>query len=137
MRSILPTTTRTFSLCLQRRTKSKSTGTAFDRFYTWQTIGRYSQVFVLAGDSIIAHTLLAAKKMKGFVTSEAIILGVESRTSSPVRIPRHKDTLQHIQIQGLYPCGEGAGYSGGITSSAIDGQRVAEHISLIDNEKNR
>lgn len=77
------------------------------------------------------------KKMKGFVTSEAIILGVESRTSSPVRIPRHKDTLQHIQIQGLYPCGEGAGYSGGITSSAIDGQRVAEQISLIDNEKNR
>jgi len=75
--------------------------------------------------------------MKGFVTSEAIILGVESRTSSPVRIPRHKDTLQHIQIQGLYPCGEGAGYSGGITSSAIDGQRVAEQISLIDNEKNR
>lgn len=91
----------------------------------------------LIGDSLREGFKVFDKKMKGFVTSEAIILGVESRTSSPVRIPRHKDTLQHIQIQGLYPCGEGAGYSGGITSSAIDGQRVAEQISLIDNEKNR
>lgn len=70
------------------------------------------------------------KKMKGFITSEAVILGVESRTSSPVRIPRNKDTLQHIRIKGLYPCGEGAGYSGGITSSAMDGERVAEQIKF-------
>ncbi|MDR3327310.1 MAG: NAD(P)/FAD-dependent oxidoreductase [Prevotellaceae bacterium] len=70
------------------------------------------------------------KKMKGFLTSEAVILGVESRTSSPIRIPRNDETLQHIQIQGLYPCGEGAGYSGGITSSAIDGERVAEKIEI-------
>lgn len=70
------------------------------------------------------------KKMKGFITSEAMILGVESRTSSPVRIPRNRETLQHIQISGLYPCGEGAGYSGGITSSAMDGERVAEQIKL-------
>lgn len=91
----------------------------------------------LIGDSLREGFRVFDKKMKGFVTSEAIILGVESRTSSPVRIPRHKDTLQHTQIQGFYPCGEGAGYSGGITSSAIDGQRVAEQISLIYNEKNR
>jgi len=51
---------------------------------------------------------------------------VESRTSSPVRIPRHPETLQHQQVQGLYPCGEGAGYAGGIVSSAIDGERCAE-----------
>lgn len=70
------------------------------------------------------------RKMSGFVTSQAVALGVESRTSSPVRIPRHRDTLQHTQIAGLYPCGEGAGYSGGITSSAIDGERVAEQIKL-------
>ena len=76
------------------------------------------------------------RKMRGFVTSQAVVLGVESRTSSPVRIPRHRDTLQHTQIAGLYPCGEGAGYSGGITSSAIDGERVAEQIK-IDTINNR
>lgn len=69
------------------------------------------------------------KTMKGFITSEANIIGLESRTSSPVRIPRDKDSLQHIQISGLYPCGEGSGYSGGITSSAIDGINIAEKIA--------
>lgn len=67
-------------------------------------------------------------KMKGFLTNEAMILGVESRTSSPLRIPRDKDTLSHPQIQGLYPAGEGAGYAGGIISSAVDGERVADAI---------
>nr|WP_321409779.1 FAD-dependent oxidoreductase [uncultured Carboxylicivirga sp.] len=66
------------------------------------------------------------KRAKGFVTNEALILGVESRTSSPVRIPRDKFTFQHVQISGLFPCGEGAGYAGGIASSAIDGERCAE-----------
>jgi len=68
------------------------------------------------------------KRMKGFLTNEAVILGVESRTSSPVRIPRNKETLQHPQIKNLYPCGEGAGYSGGIISSAVDGERCADMI---------
>lgn len=67
-------------------------------------------------------------KMKGFLTNEANILAVESRTSSPVRIPRNVDTLEHTQWKGLYPCGEGAGYAGGITSSAIDGSKCAEMI---------
>ena len=66
------------------------------------------------------------KKMHGFLTNEAIVLGVESRSSSPVRIPRHKETFEHVQIRGLFPCGEGAGYAGGITSSAIDGENCAE-----------
>lgn len=66
--------------------------------------------------------------MKGYLTNEAIITGVESRTSSPVRIPRKSETLEHIGITGLYPCGEGSGYAGGIVSSAIDGMRVAEAI---------
>lgn len=69
------------------------------------------------------------KMMKGFVTDEAVILGAESRTSSPVRIPRSPETLQHIDIEGLYLCGEGSGYAGGIVSSAIDGMRVAEMVS--------
>lgn len=69
------------------------------------------------------------KKMHGFLTNDAIVIGVESRTSSPVRIPRDPETLEHIQIHGLYPCGEGAGYAGGITSSALDGEHCAEKIS--------
>lgn len=66
------------------------------------------------------------QKMKGYYTNEAILVAVESRTSSPVRIPRDKDTLEHPQVAGLYPCGEGAGYAGGIVSAAIDGERCAE-----------
>jgi len=68
------------------------------------------------------------KKMRGYLTNEAVVLGVESRTSSPVRIPRDKESLQHPQIKNLYPCGEGAGYSGGIISAAVDGERCAEKI---------
>ncbi len=69
------------------------------------------------------------KKIKGFLTEEAQVIGVESRTSSPLRIPRDKITLEHPQIKGLYPCGEGAGYAGGIVSSSIDGERCAEMIA--------
>jgi len=69
-------------------------------------------------------------RMKGYYTNEAILVGVESRTSSPVRIPRDPATLMHIDVQGLYPCGEGAGYAGGIVSAAIDGQRCAEQCML-------
>lgn len=69
------------------------------------------------------------KKMKQFYTNEANIVGVESRSSSPVRIPRDKERLEHIQIEGLYPCGEGAGYAGGIVSAAMDGERVADAIA--------
>ena len=71
------------------------------------------------------------KKMKGYFTNEAILVATESRTSSPVRIPRDKETLQHIQIKGLYPCAEGAGYAGGIVSAAIDGERCAERAAGI------
>ncbi len=68
------------------------------------------------------------KKMKGYLTNEAVVVATESRTSSPVRIPRDPDTLQHPQIENLYPCGEGAGYAGGIVSAAMDGERVAAVI---------
>jgi uncharacterized FAD-dependent dehydrogenase len=68
------------------------------------------------------------KKMKGFFTNEAQIVGVESRTSSPVKIPRDSNTLEHTTIQLLYPCGEGAGYAGGIVSAAMDGERCAEAL---------
>lgn len=65
------------------------------------------------------------RKMKGYLSEEAVLVGVESRTSSPVRIPRDKETLRHPQISNLFPCGEGAGYAGGIVSAAIDGERCA------------
>ena len=68
------------------------------------------------------------KAMKGYLTNEAVVHAPESRTSSPVRIPRDKINLQHIQIEGLYPCGEGAGYAGGIISAAIDGEKCAKEI---------
>ncbi|PWD98379.1 NAD(P)/FAD-dependent oxidoreductase [Marinilabilia rubra] len=70
------------------------------------------------------------KWAKGFLDEDAIILGTESRTSSPVRIPRDKISLEHIRIRRLYPCGEGAGYAGGIASSALDGERCAEKVAL-------
>ncbi|MCO6174137.1 FAD-binding protein [Flavobacterium sp. NRK F10] len=69
------------------------------------------------------------KSMKGYFTNEAILHAPESRTSSPVRIPRDPQTLEHIQIKGLYPCGEGAGYAGGIISAAIDGEKCALKIA--------
>jgi uncharacterized FAD-dependent dehydrogenase len=66
------------------------------------------------------------QKMRGYLTNDAQIIGVESRTSSPVRIPRHSTTLEHTQLENLFPCGEGAGYAGGIVSAAMDGERCAE-----------
>lgn len=68
------------------------------------------------------------RQMHGFASSEGIIVGVESRSSSPIRIPRNPETMTHIHIENLYPCGEGAGYAGGIVSSAIDGMLAAEKI---------
>jgi uncharacterized FAD-dependent dehydrogenase len=67
--------------------------------------------------------------MNGFLTNEAVVLAVESRTSSPLRIPRNQETMEHIGVGGLYPCGEGSGYAGGIVSSAVDGIRAAEAIA--------
>ncbi|MFP5471911.1 MAG: NAD(P)/FAD-dependent oxidoreductase, partial [Bacteroidia bacterium] len=74
------------------------------------------------------------KKMNGYLTNEAVLHAPESRTSSPVRIPRDKETLQHISIKGLYPCGEGAGYAGGIVSAAIDGIKCVD--AIVNNTSN-
>jgi uncharacterized FAD-dependent dehydrogenase len=68
------------------------------------------------------------KKMKGYFTNDAVLVGPESRTSSPVRIPRHAQFLHHIDVINLYPCAEGAGYAGGIVSAAIDGEKIADVI---------
>lgn len=68
------------------------------------------------------------RKMKGYYTSEATVIGTESRTSSPIRVPRSRETYMHEKTAGLFPCGEGAGYAGGILSAAMDGQNVARAV---------
>jgi uncharacterized FAD-dependent dehydrogenase len=83
-------------------------------------------------DFISARLAMAFKafgqKMKGYYTNESQLIGLESRTSSPVRIPRDRESFEHVQIKRLYPCGEGAGYAGGIVSAAMDGERCAERL---------
>ena len=83
----------------------------------------------------ISHRLREAfklwgKQKRGFLTQEATVIGIETRTSSPVRILRDAETLQHVSIKGLFPCGEGAGYAGGIVSAAIDGERCAHSAAV-------
>ncbi|MEP1094180.1 MAG: FAD-dependent protein [Cyclobacteriaceae bacterium] len=75
------------------------------------------------------------RKLKGFLTNEAQIIGVESRTSSPVRIPRNPETLEHIEVKRLFPCAEGSGYAGGIISAAIDGEKCMEKIAVMYGNK--
>ena len=69
------------------------------------------------------------RKNRGFLTNDAVLIGAETRTSSPLRIPRDAETLSHVSLRGLYPCGEGAGYAGGIVSAAIDGDRAADAVA--------
>lgn len=71
------------------------------------------------------------QKMRGYVSNNAQLIGIESRTSSPVRIPRHRDTCEHVQVRRLFPCGEGAGYAGGIVSAAMDGERCADELATL------
>ena len=74
---------------------------------------------------------MIGKKMKGYLSNEAIGVATESRTSSPIRIPRDIKTLTHPQLINLYPCGEGAGFAGGIISAAMDGERIAKQIATV------
>ena len=69
------------------------------------------------------------KRMWGYLSNEAVLVGVESRTSSPIRVPRDRETFMHVEVKGLFPCGEGAGYAGGIVSSAIDGENCADAVN--------
>lgn len=80
-------------------------------------------------DRLSKGFLQFGRSSRGFLTNEAVMIGVETRTSAPIRIIRDKETLQHIRVQGLFPCGEGAGYAGGIVSAGIDGERCAEAAS--------
>ncbi|MBN8572186.1 MAG: FAD-dependent monooxygenase [Ignavibacteria bacterium] len=99
--------------------------------------GVYSHDFDLLLPEFFSIKLKSAfvdygKKMKGYFSNEGMMIGIESRTSSPVKIPRNKNDYQHIQVKNLYPCGEGAGYAGGIISAALDGQNVAKAIAAVN-----
>ena len=89
-------------------------------------LDRWMPAFI--ADGLRAGLATFGRRMRGFVTSDAVVVGVESRTSSPVRVPRDPQTLMHPRVAGLFPSGEGAGYAGGIISAALDGERIAEAI---------
>ena len=89
-------------------------------------LDRWMPPFIAEGLRAGLHTF--GQRMRGFVTNDAVVVGVESRTSTPVRIPRDPRTLMHPEVEGLFPAGEGAGYAGGIISAALDGERIAEAI---------
>jgi uncharacterized FAD-dependent dehydrogenase len=83
------------------------------------------------GERLQQALRLFGKRMRGYYSNDAVVIAVESRTSSPVRIPRDAETLEHPSVRGLFPCGEGAGYAGGIMSAAMDGERVVERIAAL------
>ena len=78
---------------------------------------------------------LFGRQMRRYISGRRPLLGFETRTSSPVRIPRRDDTLEHPEVTGLFPCGEGAGYAGGIVSAAMDGLRIADAACAVPNKK--
>jgi uncharacterized FAD-dependent dehydrogenase len=86
----------------------------------------YQVLGKLVGPALQGGFKAFGNKMRGYLTNEAVIVGVESKTSTPVRIPRDKEKLNHPQLKNLFPCGEGAGYAGGIMSAAMDGERCAD-----------
>lgn len=100
--------------------------TSFCPGVTPSRLDRWMPKFI--SDALRAGIATFGRRMKGFVTNEALVAGVESRTSTPVRIPRDPDTLMHPQVEALFPSGEGAGYAGGIISAALDGERVADAV---------
>ncbi len=95
----------------------------------WEVLPAFVYKSLAAGFKAFGH------KMKGYLSREAIVVATESRTSSPVRIPRDPVTYEHPQVKGLYPAGEGAGYAGGIVSAAMDGEKIAERIAAVLQKK--
>lgn len=110
-----------------RRSSRTLPRTSYVPGITPSEFGRWMPGFI--GEALRGGFLDFGRKMRGYLTNEAVIVGVESRTSSPVRIPRDPSTGMHPTVPGLFPCGEGAGYAGGILSAALDGERTAEQTA--------
>ena len=113
----------------QNRRTSSLPETSYRPGITPSNMGDWLPDFVTA--RLREGLIKMGRKSQGYLTNEAIALGAETRTSSPLRIPRSDETLEQLQIKGLFPCGEGAGYAGGIVSSAVDGERIAEMIGKL------
>jgi uncharacterized protein len=114
---------------VEKRESSSLLDTSYQPGLVSADMGAFLPIFVT--DALRQGFKAFGQKMKGYLTNDAQIIGVESRTSSPVRIPRDKESLQHPQIKNLFPCGEGAGYAGGIVSAAMDGERCAEAVERL------
>ncbi len=114
---------------VEKRESSSLIDTSYQPGLVAADMGAFLPAFVT--DALRQGFKAFGQKMKGYLTNDAQIIGVESRTSSPVRIPRDKESLQHPQIKNLFPCGEGAGYAGGIVSAAMDGERCAEAVGRL------
>lgn len=114
---------------VEKRESSSLLDTSYQPGLVSADMGAFLPAFI--ADALRQGFKAFGQKMKGYLTNDAQIIGVESRTSSPVRIPRDKETLQHPQIKNLFPCGEGAGYAGGIVSAAMDGERCAEAVGRL------
>ncbi len=108
------------------KTSTSLASTSYIPGVTPSRLDRWLPKFI--GDSLRGGLTEFGRRMRGFTSNEALILGVESRTSSAVRVPRNPDTLMHTTLEGLFPTGEGAGYAGGIISAALDGERVADAV---------
>jgi uncharacterized FAD-dependent dehydrogenase len=105
-------------------------GTSYQPGLTAGNVGDVLDVVGLGLSERIRRALrVFDKRMRGYVSDEAVLVGVESRTSSPVRVPRGAETLESPDIDGLFPCGEGAGFAGGIMSAAMDGMKVARAVA--------
>ena len=111
---------------LKNRDSKQLPGTSYKPGLNPARLDQLMPTFIV--ERMIEGLQLFGKKMRGYVTEEANLIGFETRTSSPVRIPRDPETLQHPEIAGLYPCGEGAGFAGGIVSAALDGMKCAEAL---------
>ncbi len=110
------------------KTSTSLASTSYIPGVTSSRLDRWLPKFI--GDSLRGGLTEFGRRMRGFTSNEALVLGVESRTSSAVRVPRNPDTLMHTTLEGLFPTGEGAGYAGGIISAALDGERVADAVKL-------
>ncbi len=110
------------------RASSTLPSTSYSPGITPSRLDRWMPAFI--ADGLRQGLRTFGQRMRGFVTDEAVVVGVESRTSTPVRIPRNPETLMHPEIEGLFPAGEGAGYAGGIISAALDGERIAEAVRI-------
>ncbi|MFG6340850.1 MAG: FAD-dependent monooxygenase [Alistipes sp.] len=110
------------------RASSTLPSTSYIPGITPSRLDRWMPAFI--ADGLRQGLRTFGQRMRGFVTDEAVVVGVESRTSTPVRIPRNPETLMHPEIEGLFPAGEGAGYAGGIISAALDGERIAEAVRI-------